>query len=69
MDEKIMPKDDLYDWLVNNFEEVAQDLFADIAEKHAKENGWDVVDTHFMVDEMVEKTKEGLLHIVETYDA
>ena len=67
--EKTNPKDDLYDWMVNNFEEVAQDLFSDIAEKHAKEKGWDIVDAHFMAEEMVEKVKEGLLHIIDTCDA
>ena len=63
------PKDDLHEWILNNFEEVAQDLFSEIAEKHAEENGWDIVDTHFMVEEMVEKVKEGLLNVVDSYDA
>lgn len=65
----LSPKEDLYEWIVDNFEEVAQDLFADVAEEHAKENGWDTVEVHFMVEEMVEKVKEGLLNVVDTYDA
>ena len=61
-------KEDLYEWILNNFTEVAMDMFSDVAEKFAEENGWDEVETHFMVEQMVEKTKVGMLNIVKTCD-
>ena len=64
---KLTPKEDLYNWLVGNFEEVSQDLFSEIAEKHAKKNSWDIVEIHFMVEEIVENVKEGILNVVSTY--
>jgi len=57
----------LHEWILNNFDEIASDLFSEVADKYAEENEWDEVETHLMVEEMVEKVKEGLLHVVGTY--
>jgi hypothetical protein len=62
------PKEDLYNWIVDNFKEVAQDIFSEIAEKYAKENEWDIVEVHFMIEELVEETKKGILNVVDTYE-
>ena len=68
---KLTPKEDLYNWLVDNFEEVAQDLFSEVAEKHAEDNDWDIIDIikiHFMVEEIIENVKERILNVVSTYE-
>lgn len=61
-------KEDLYNWVVDNFEEAAKDTFSEVANKHARENGWDLIDVDLMVDELIEEVKEGILNIISTYE-
>ena len=60
-------KEDLHNWVVDNFEEATEDTFSEVAKKHAHENGWDIIDVDLMVDELVEKVKEGILNVISTY--
>ena len=62
------PKEDLHNWVADNFEEAAKDTFLEVANKHARENGWDLIDVDLMVDELVEKVKEGILNVISTYE-
>lgn len=69
LDRRVMTaKEDLYNWMVGNFEEAAMDTFSEIAKKHAFENGWDMIDVDLMVAELVENTKEGILNVIATYE-
>lgn len=61
-------KEDLCNWVVDNFEEAAKDTFSKVANKHAHENGWDIVDVDLMVDDLVENLKEGILNVISTYE-
>lgn len=61
-------KEDLHNWVVDNFEEAAKYTFSEVANKHARENGWDLIDVDLMVDELVENVKEGILNVVATYE-
>lgn len=62
------PKEDLHNWVVDNFEEATKDTFSDVANKFARENGWDLIDVDLMVDELVEAVKEGILNVISTYE-
>lgn len=61
-------KEDLYNWMVDNFEEAAKDTISEIARKFARENGWDIIDVDSMADELVENLKEGILNVISTYE-
>lgn len=61
-------KEDLHNWVLDNFEDAAKDTFSEVAKKHAKENGWDIIDVDLMVDELLEKVKEGILNVISTYE-
>jgi len=64
----ITPAEDLHEWIVDNFTDLAIDDATVIARQFAKENGWDIVDVDFMVEEIVEKLQEGILNVVEMYE-
>lgn len=61
-------KEDLHNWVVDNFEEAAKDTFSEVANKHARENGWDLIDVDLMVDELVDKVKTGILNVISTHE-
>ena len=69
MSEKtVTPSEDLREWIVDNFADCAIDDATVIAKQFAKENGRDVVDIDFMVEEIVEKLQEGILNVVDMYE-
>jgi hypothetical protein len=61
-------KEDFRDFIVENFEECATDDASYISKKYIKEFNWDEVDVDMFIEEIVDKLKQGLINIVETYE-
>ena len=66
--EKLTPKEDLYEWILNNLKEPLRDDLYVIAKIIGKRNNWDIVEVNEMVDEMVDKVTEGILNVISTYE-
>lgn len=60
------PKEDLREWIIQNYECVTDDICA-VSRKHAIENNWSEIEVDIMVEEISEKIKEGILNVVDTY--
>lgn len=71
---QIRPKEDLMDWIVDNFIAIEEDVLQSIAE-YCKQKDLDdetinlknFHDRQDLKDEICENLKEGLLNVVETY--
>lgn len=61
------PKDDLYNWLVNNYEVSIADEVIKITRTHGKENGLEEYESDVLAEEINDELKESLLNIIDTF--
>lgn len=76
IDTQLSPQEDLREWIVDNFEAIEDDVFKSIT-KFCKEmafDGWNVDlsqigDRQDLQVEICNNLKEGLLNVIDTYEA
>lgn len=76
IDTQLSPQEDLREWIVDNFEAIEDDIEKSITRfcKEKAFDGWNVdlsriVDRHDLQVEICNNLKEGLLNVIDTYEA
>ena len=62
------PKDDLCNWLVNNYEVSIADEVIKITRTHGKENGLEEYESDILAEEINDELKQMLLNVISTYE-
>ena len=70
MNERLSPKEDLREWLVDNWFSVEDNLESSVSTylQHNEFDKSDIVDRDDLVEFISERLKTGLLNVIETYE-